>query len=309
MGKLVYKSGDIYIGEVQNGICCGYGEKTFQNGDTYKGDFNADQFHGQGELQLASGEILEGVFSEGKLVKKLRIKEYMYTLQRNQVLNSIFDDGIRKRESFLMEGNKFKLRSLQSYILLKKRNSKLKIRKANSNISSPGNLKDYSEMLFELSKSSQTSALKTFNFDCGKSQNTAKFSFNDSMETPQKHTLTNSETQAGDFYTIKKRNTKISKRFTQKLDSVEETLTLEDFIPNFILHSEKSSFKSPENFGNARTVFGMNFQKDSFEHSKPEIGPKIEFTNKFQNKMCISSKSISVNSYDSFEVPNLANRA
>lgn len=61
-----YPNGDVYEGNVSNGIPEGSGKKIYANGITYVGEWSKGQRNGKGKLVYPNGDIYEGGFSNGK---------------------------------------------------------------------------------------------------------------------------------------------------------------------------------------------------------------------------------------------------
>ena len=57
-----------YIGEFQNGMMHGMGEKRFANGNVHNGMWEEDKAHGDGILTTPN-QIIEGVWINGKIDK------------------------------------------------------------------------------------------------------------------------------------------------------------------------------------------------------------------------------------------------
>ena len=58
--------GDVYRGEVKNGVAHGWGEKRFRHGAIYAGQFVGGDFEGYGRYVDAAGETVhEGTWSKG----------------------------------------------------------------------------------------------------------------------------------------------------------------------------------------------------------------------------------------------------
>lgn len=55
-----YESGDIYIGEMTNGMANGYGKMIWISGGEYEGEWKNNFQHGEGRMKWPTGEIYEG---------------------------------------------------------------------------------------------------------------------------------------------------------------------------------------------------------------------------------------------------------
>ena len=64
-GRLIYPSGDEYIGLFANGLRHGAGEIHMVDGTIYRGEWAHDFPHGRGTMQYASGEIYDGDWAAG----------------------------------------------------------------------------------------------------------------------------------------------------------------------------------------------------------------------------------------------------
>jgi len=67
-GKEISPSGDVYEGDLIDGVPHGKGTLTFSYGDVYEGDFVDGKFHGKGTLTLPDGTVYSGDFVEGRHV-------------------------------------------------------------------------------------------------------------------------------------------------------------------------------------------------------------------------------------------------
>lgn len=62
----VYPNGDVYEGEMKDGLRHGYGKMTYAGGDIYIGDYRKDKRHGHGRYQFANGNVYEGDYVDNK---------------------------------------------------------------------------------------------------------------------------------------------------------------------------------------------------------------------------------------------------
>jgi hypothetical protein len=70
--KIVYPSGNIYIGEVKHYIRCGKGIFCYKNGLKYDGEFLSGKFSGFGLITNTFGEVVsKGVWSNGVLIQSI----------------------------------------------------------------------------------------------------------------------------------------------------------------------------------------------------------------------------------------------
>ena len=65
-GKLRFRDGSVYEGDVVGGQANGKGISKFLIGDTYEGAYVNGQFHGKGKYTFANGNIYEGDWVNGK---------------------------------------------------------------------------------------------------------------------------------------------------------------------------------------------------------------------------------------------------
>ena len=64
-GKITWKTGDVYEGELLGGAKDGVGKYTSADGTIYEGEFKNDLFHGKGKLSSPDGAGYEGDFLSG----------------------------------------------------------------------------------------------------------------------------------------------------------------------------------------------------------------------------------------------------
>ncbi len=64
--KVFYFNGDVYEGNVVQGLRHGQGKMTFSNGVVYEGQFENGKFHGKGKRTNSDGSSYEGQFENGK---------------------------------------------------------------------------------------------------------------------------------------------------------------------------------------------------------------------------------------------------
>lgn len=88
-GKIIWKNGNVYEGQVQNGKRQGTGKLVWANGDVYEGQFQNDKMHGKGKLTLKDGKVYEGDFENGKFVKPSANKNVSTTDNNNNVQPTI----------------------------------------------------------------------------------------------------------------------------------------------------------------------------------------------------------------------------
>ncbi len=69
-GKIIFKNGDVYEGELKDGRPTRKGKVTWSNGDVYEGDFKDTQRTGNGKLIWSNGNVYEGEFKDDRLIGK-----------------------------------------------------------------------------------------------------------------------------------------------------------------------------------------------------------------------------------------------
>lgn len=70
--KIMYPSGNLYIGEVKNYVRYGKGLFCYKNGYKYDGDFANGKFSGFGVMTNEYGEVVsKGVWGNGTLVQSI----------------------------------------------------------------------------------------------------------------------------------------------------------------------------------------------------------------------------------------------
>ncbi len=71
-----YPNGDVYEGELSDGLRSGYGRMVYASGDIYEGEYLNDMRHGSGTYRFANGNVYKGSFKnnlrDGYGVYKLR---------------------------------------------------------------------------------------------------------------------------------------------------------------------------------------------------------------------------------------------
>ena len=88
-GTLIYKNGDNYCGQWENGAPHGIGKVFYKNGDVYHGYFVSGNMFGKGRYTFVNGSIFEGEYSHetkegnGKLIKGE--KTYFATVNNQQL--------------------------------------------------------------------------------------------------------------------------------------------------------------------------------------------------------------------------------
>lgn len=65
-GRIEWENGDVYEGEIMDGVVKGKGKCTYQNGDKYDGDWADGKPHGKGEMKYATGRRYVGHWVKGK---------------------------------------------------------------------------------------------------------------------------------------------------------------------------------------------------------------------------------------------------
>ena len=75
-----YNNGDIYEGELKDGLAEGHGNLTI-DGAEYSGEFKQNTYHGQGAIKYADGTSYRGSFENGEYHGK-----GTYTVTKNNFL-------------------------------------------------------------------------------------------------------------------------------------------------------------------------------------------------------------------------------
>lgn len=68
MGEMTWPDQSRYVGEFQDGMMHGMGEKRYANGNVHNGQWSEDKAHGTGTLTTANTTV-EGTWINGKLDK------------------------------------------------------------------------------------------------------------------------------------------------------------------------------------------------------------------------------------------------
>lgn len=69
-GTFTWTDGDTYVGGFKDGAQDGQGTYTFANGDSYIGGFKNGVYHGEGTFTFADGRVETGIFENGELISK-----------------------------------------------------------------------------------------------------------------------------------------------------------------------------------------------------------------------------------------------
>ena len=64
VGTITYTNGDIYTGDIGNGVPDGQGTYTYPNGNKYVGGFKGGRYHGQGTETFTDGRKYVGYVGE-----------------------------------------------------------------------------------------------------------------------------------------------------------------------------------------------------------------------------------------------------
>lgn len=88
-GLLIYKNGERYIGNFQNGKKSRYGIYYFKNGAKYKGEWQNNKLNGYGIYYYPNGSIYEGYFKDNK-----RNGAGILTSLNGDIYKVIWDEGI-----------------------------------------------------------------------------------------------------------------------------------------------------------------------------------------------------------------------
>jgi len=88
--KKYYENGDIYVGNLVNGIRSGFGTLYINDGGKYEGYWKNDKYNGDGFLLMDDGGYYEGNFLDGFIHGK-----GFYTYSNGDTYNGDFEYGIR----------------------------------------------------------------------------------------------------------------------------------------------------------------------------------------------------------------------
>ena len=72
-GKLRYRGGDKYFGQIKDALPDGQGEYRFLNGDIYRGEFAKGKFHGEGNLTKKNGIQFSGNWRNDNFIREVKI--------------------------------------------------------------------------------------------------------------------------------------------------------------------------------------------------------------------------------------------
>ena len=65
-GRMIYASGDVYVGMWKDDLRDGAGTTTYAGGDVYQGEYRADKRHGRGKYIFTNGNVYEGDYCDNK---------------------------------------------------------------------------------------------------------------------------------------------------------------------------------------------------------------------------------------------------
>lgn len=89
-GKKYYENGDIYVGNLIDGIRSGYGTLYISSGGKYEGNWKNDRYNGNGTLTMEDGSFYEGNFLDGFIHG-----EGVYTYSNGDVYTGSFEYGLK----------------------------------------------------------------------------------------------------------------------------------------------------------------------------------------------------------------------
>lgn len=88
--KKYYENGDIYVGNLVNGVRSGFGTLYINDGGKYEGYWKNDKYNGNGFLLMKDGSFYEGNFLDGFIHG-----EGVYTYSTGDTYNGSFEYGIK----------------------------------------------------------------------------------------------------------------------------------------------------------------------------------------------------------------------
>lgn len=65
-GRMIYAGGDVYVGMWKDDLRDGVGTTTYAGGDVYQGEYRADKRHGRGKYIFSNGNVYEGEYYDNK---------------------------------------------------------------------------------------------------------------------------------------------------------------------------------------------------------------------------------------------------
>ena len=71
LGKVLYVDGDVYEGQFLSGVPNGMGTMKYLDDDFYQGMFEDGQPNGQGIIKYADGKIYKGLFKDGMPIEQV----------------------------------------------------------------------------------------------------------------------------------------------------------------------------------------------------------------------------------------------
>lgn len=74
MGKMIYRSGNIYSGQWDNNLANGKGTMKYNNGNKYTGEWIDNERNGYGEMTYNDNGIYKGYFLADKNMEKEHMK-------------------------------------------------------------------------------------------------------------------------------------------------------------------------------------------------------------------------------------------
>ena len=75
IGRVDYKDGSWYEGDVKNGLPNGYGTLQYANGEKYEGEMRNNEFYGYGTFWYKDKTWYKGQFKDGQITGKVH-KQY-----------------------------------------------------------------------------------------------------------------------------------------------------------------------------------------------------------------------------------------
>lgn len=98
-GKVTFPNGNIYVGEVLNGTLSGRGTMTFKNGEIFQGNFTNGLKEGKGEVTYPNGSKFQGEFVNDDAIRGLM------TYSNGDIYEGTFLKGLRHGKGILTNKN------------------------------------------------------------------------------------------------------------------------------------------------------------------------------------------------------------
>lgn len=90
-GKITFPNGEFYEGEWELGLKHGYGKYYWKKGDFYEGEWAVDCMSGKGILTFSDGRRIEGNWADGSLESEKEIENKFFDGEGNEVKKEEFE--------------------------------------------------------------------------------------------------------------------------------------------------------------------------------------------------------------------------